>query len=71
MKKTGWHAGVKAGVLPPPFYLSQRCAVVFDHELASIVAARAAGRTNDEVRALVVRMVAARQAVAAQQEVSA
>ena len=61
LKKTGWFAGVKAGLLPPPFRLSERCCVVYDDEIAAVVAARAAGRSDEQVRALVAQLVAARQ----------
>jgi len=65
MKKTQWHGAVKAGLMTPPFKLTERCAAVYDDEIAEVVAARAAGKTDEEIRALVRRQVAARQGVAA------
>ena len=60
VKKTKYHGGVKLGLFPTAFRISERVAVVYDDELAAIVAARAAGCGDDAVRALVKRLMAAR-----------
>lgn len=54
------YSDVKAGLMVPPVELGARCSAVPEHELNSILAARLAGQPDDEVRALVRRLVADR-----------
>jgi prophage regulatory protein len=56
---------IAAGVLPPAVKLGPNTAAWLEHEIAAIDAARVAGATEDEVRELVARLVAARQQAAA------
>lgn len=52
------------GVMVPPVSLGARCVGWPAHELDAIIAARIAGQSDDEIRRLVVRLVAERQRVA-------
>jgi prophage regulatory protein len=58
------YADIAAGLWPRPIKLSPRCARYPASECRAINAARIAGATDDEVRALVKRLEAARKLVA-------
>ena len=51
---------IRDGLLPEPVRISERLSGWPPHELAAIRQARIAGSTEDEIRALVCRLVAAR-----------
>jgi prophage regulatory protein len=57
----GW---VAAGTMPPPIKLSAKCSRWFASEIKAIAAARAAGRTEGELRHLVEALCARRKALA-------
>lgn len=48
---------VKVGLLPPFIQVSPRCVGLPDYEVRQIAAAKVAGRTPDEIRALVKKLV--------------
>lgn len=54
---------VKNGVLTTPVALGKRCVGWPEHEADAIIAARISGATEDEVRELVRRLMAKRQAL--------
>jgi prophage regulatory protein len=54
------YADFKDGLLPSPIRISRRRVALPDHEIQQIVAARMAGYTDDQVRALVKALMAAR-----------
>jgi len=60
--KTTIYADIADGVFVPPVHLGLRCSAWPEHEVNAIIAARAAGATDDDVRQLVARLVAERQA---------
>ncbi len=49
------------GLLPPTVLVSARAAALPAHEVEIIATARTAGATDDEIRAIVKRLTAARQ----------
>ena len=53
---------ISRGLLPPPVRLGQRSSGWPDDEIAAIVDARIAGKSEEEIRELVKRLVAARTA---------
>jgi prophage regulatory protein len=58
---TSIYVDVAAGLLPPPVRLGARCVAWPAHELDEIVAARAGGANDEQVRALVRRQIEARK----------
>jgi prophage regulatory protein len=52
---------VKEGTLPPPVKLSTRSSAWVEDEIAAVNEARIAGKSDDELRRLVARLVARRQ----------
>lgn len=51
---------VKGGLFPPPIKLTGRSSAWVEHEVDAVINARIAGQTNDQIRDLVTRLVAAR-----------
>ena len=60
LKKSQHHLDVKAGLYTPPVRLGGNAVAWPAREVAALNAARIAGRPDDEIRALVQRLVAAR-----------
>lgn len=60
VKKSARHQYVHGGLLTRPLKLSTRCARWPSREIEAIQAARIAGKSDDEIRALVDRLHAAR-----------
>jgi prophage regulatory protein len=54
----------KSGLFPPPIKLTQRASAWPAHEIEAIAAAMIAGSTDDEMRALVKKLVARRSELA-------
>lgn len=48
---------IKQNFLPPPFSLGCRSVGWFEHEIISVIKARAAGKSDDEVKELVLNLV--------------
>lgn len=62
---TSIYALIKEGLFPTPISLGIRSRGWPDYEVQAINAARIAGKTNDEIRALVTRLHEKRQEMAA------
>jgi len=58
---TSIYGQVKKGLYTPPVKLTVRTSAWPENEVAAINAARIAGKSDDEIRALVTRLVALRQ----------
>ena len=58
--KTTIYKQVKNGTLPPPIHLGEKSSAWIAAELDAVLAARIAGRSDAEIRALVIALVAAR-----------
>ncbi len=52
---------IKDGLLPPPFNLGCRAVGWLEHEVQKVIAARVAGKTDEEVKTLVSELVIARK----------
>jgi prophage regulatory protein len=62
--RSGGYAKMANGLLPKPVKTGPRAAALPDDEVEAIVRARIAGKSDGEIRALVVRLEAARKAAA-------
>jgi prophage regulatory protein len=60
LKQTSIYTQAKTGVFPPPIKLTARSSAWIEDEVAEVNRARIAGKTDQEIRALVTRLVAAR-----------
>jgi len=58
--RTTFYAGIKDGLITPPLATSARSKRWPDYEADVLIAARIAGLTDDEIRALVIKLEAAR-----------
>lgn len=63
LKKSAVYSMMAAGTLPPPIKLTSKAVAWVDGEIDAVVAARVAGLHDDEIRALVARLVADRSKV--------
>ncbi len=61
---SAWYDWRQRGLLPPGIRLGARTVVYPSSEIAAVVAARSEGQTDDEIKALVIQLVAARQVTA-------
>ena len=59
-RKSARAAKILDGLLPPPIKLGGKAAGFLAHELAAIIGARASGATDDDIRAVVKRLIADR-----------
>ncbi|MBK8161808.1 MAG: AlpA family phage regulatory protein [Gammaproteobacteria bacterium] len=55
---------IQKGVFPPPISLGPRCSGWPEHEVDAVLEARIAGKSEEEVHALVRRLIAARKTAA-------
>lgn len=55
---------IKAGLMTPPVSLGVHSVAWPEHEISAINAARVAGKSDDEISQLVIRLVSDRQSVA-------
>jgi hypothetical protein len=63
LRSSAMNAAVNEGLLPPLFkVLGGRASGCFEHELNEVLEARAAGAADDEIRAIVSRLVDRRKA---------
>lgn len=62
--RTAFYKDMKEGLLPPPIYLGERARAWIVDELNQVMQARIAGQSKDEIRALVAKLVDARQTAA-------
>ena len=63
ISRSTFYAQVNLGLLPTPIKLGARAAGLPDFEVAAIAQARIAGKSDDDIKALVQRMHAARAQV--------
>jgi prophage regulatory protein len=64
LPKSSLYAQIGSGLFPRPVALSSRAVGWPAYEVASVIAARIAGKTDEEIRALVLRLEAARNEIA-------
>ena len=62
--RSAHYADIKDGLFVHPIRIGVRAAGTPDYEVAALIAARIAGKTDCEVRQLVLKLEAARKAVA-------
>lgn len=62
-RTTALYARIKAGTFPPSIKLTSRSVAWVEDEVAAVNAARIAGKSDAEIRALVCLLVAARTSV--------
>ena len=62
--RSPWYQDITRGLMTRPVKLSRRAAGWPQHEVQAVIAARVAGRTETEIRALVERLHAKRQEAA-------
>lgn len=55
-----WYRKSKLGLVTPPIKLSERSSAVPSNETDAIIAARVAGKSQEEIRSLVKRLIAER-----------
>ena len=60
-KRSSFYAKVKAGLMPPAVRLGVRSVGWVEREVDAVIAARIAGKGDDEVRELVRELVASRR----------
>lgn len=58
--RTGVYNAIQAGLFTKPVKIGRRCSAWPDYEIAAINAARIAGKSDDEIRALVSNLHAKR-----------
>ena len=63
--KSGFYEAIAKGLLPPAVKVGIRAAAWPEHELQAINRARIAGRSDDDIRALVQKLVADRASLGA------
>lgn len=61
--RSAHYKDIQDGLFPPPIKIGSRAAGWTDQETDTINAARIAGKTDDEIRALVAKLEAARKTV--------
>lgn len=59
--RTAVDCGIADGVIPPRISLGKRAAGFLKHELEVIIVARATGRTDAEIKELVIQLVLSRE----------
>lgn len=55
---------INENLIPPPFSLGCRAVGWYEHEIKAVIKARAAGRTEEEIKSLVTEQLQARQLAA-------
>jgi prophage regulatory protein len=61
--KSSLYADIQAGLFVEPIRIGARAVGWLEHEADTIIAARAAGASDTEIRALVIELLAARKGV--------
>jgi prophage regulatory protein len=54
------YSKIADGTMVPPISIGERAAAYPEHEVEAIIAARIAGRSNEEIKELVLRLIAQR-----------
>jgi len=60
VRQSAYYEGAAAGIYPRPFKIGLKASRVPSNEVAAVVAARIGSKSDDELRALVTKMAAAR-----------
>ena len=60
LSETSLHRQVKAKIFPPSFSLGCRAVGWYEHEINAVIKARAAGKTEAEIKTLVNYLISAR-----------
>ena len=63
-KRSSYYGDIKAGLFVKPILIGLRATGTPDHEVDPLIAARIAGKSDEEIRALVVKLELARKAPA-------
>jgi prophage regulatory protein len=61
LSNTSYFEQIRNGLCVPFFSIGARAVGVFEHEVLAVVAARAAGKNDDEIRAIVKSLVKQRE----------
>ena len=64
LSKSTLHARINAGLLPPPVSLGARAVGFIEHEIQAVLGAIIAGKSSEQIKALVNDLVAQRQQAA-------
>jgi prophage regulatory protein len=64
LSKSTLYVRINDGLLPPPISLGGRAVGFLEHEIQTIIAARAAGNDNDKIKTVVTQLVEQRNRVA-------
>jgi prophage regulatory protein len=60
MRRSTHYVAIQSGTMTPPIRIGERSVAWPEHEIDAIVAARIAGRSTDEIKDLVRRLVSQR-----------
>jgi len=61
VSKSTLHLRINDGLMPPPISIGERAVAYVEHEVLAVIAAQIKGHSDDEIRSLVVELVAQRQ----------
>jgi prophage regulatory protein len=64
ISKSTFHTRINQHLLPPPVSLGARAVGFLQHEFDAVLAAMVAGKNNDEIKSLVLALVAQRKLAA-------
>ena len=65
LSRTTHQTRINDGLMPPPISLGERAVGFLEHEIQAVISAMAAGKSKDDLRALVNYLVEQRQQAAA------
>lgn len=66
LSNTSFYRQINQGLLPPPISLGCRAVGWYEHEILSVIKARAAGHDSEQIKLLVSQIVKARNDASAQ-----
>ena len=55
------YENIKQGLFPPGIQIGSRAVAWFEHETSLVITAMAAGKTSDEIKSLVSKLISMRQ----------
>jgi prophage regulatory protein len=64
ISKSTFHLRINQNLLPPPISLGDRAVGYLQHEIDAVLAAMVAAKSNDEIKSLVLELVAQRKLAA-------
>lgn len=59
--RSSYYSQIGEGLIPKPFSIGDRAVAQLEHETQAVIAARAAGQSKEEIKALVLSLMAQRQ----------